>query len=281
MRNNPPPLAYRLLLGQALRAHRERAGLEPNDVAKALGWYQRKVGFVESGHRKIAMAEAERLSELFQLSPAERERVLNLASEARRRDMVTPPVAGWALEYVAVEAAATQVRVFQEELIPGFIQTASYARAILSTALVPARDGVEAAVTARLTRQQRITGPDAPNVHLLLGEAALRRLVGGPKVMREQLRTLSEFAEADHVTLQVLPFVAGEYAALGTSFMLLDVGEPCATFALTETLVDGEWYDGPPYLERFTAAFERVASASLDVEDSHALLLQVRDEIKE
>ncbi|AUS77525.1 XRE family transcriptional regulator [Actinoalloteichus sp. AHMU CJ021] len=268
----PPPLAYRLLLGQALRAHRERAGLDAGDVAKELGWYARKVAFVEGGHRVLALTETERLAELYSLSPSERDHVLMLAAEARRRDRETRPVAVWAQAYVAVEAAATRLRVFYEELIPGFIQSERYARAVLSTAVLPAAGGIDSAVAKRLARAAHVMGENAPQVSLVLGEAALHRRVGGTGGLRQQLDTLRHFAQLDHVTLKVLPFDAGEHTPIGTSFTLLDVGEPSATFAFTETMVDGEWHDSATYTQYFAVAFERVFTAALTPAESESLL---------
>ncbi|WP_026066265.1 helix-turn-helix domain-containing protein [Actinoalloteichus spitiensis] len=268
----PPPLAYRLLLGQALRAHRERAGLDAGDVAKELGWYARKVAFVEGGHRVLALTETERLAELYSLSPPERDHVLMLAAEARRRDRETRPVAVWAQAYVAVEAAATRLRVFYEELIPGFIQSERYARAVLSTAVIPAAGGIDSAVAKRLARAAHVMGENAPQVILVLGEAALHRRVGGTGGLRQQLDTLRHFAQLDHVTLKVLPFDAGAHAPIGTSFTLLDVGDPSATFAFTETMVDGEWHDSATYTQHFAVAFERVFAAALTPAKSESLL---------
>ncbi|WP_245588719.1 MULTISPECIES: Scr1 family TA system antitoxin-like transcriptional regulator [Actinoalloteichus] len=79
--------------------------------------------------------------------------------------------------------------------------------------------------------------------------------------------------------LQILSRAAGAYTPLGTSFMLLDVGEPVTTFAYTETFVSGQWYDGPPYLEKFAAAFERVVAQSLAEDESRALLQASYEEI--
>lgn len=274
-----PPLAYRLVLGQLLRTYRERAGLEAAAVADKLGWYLRKVNLVETGQRKLVATEVERLIELYQLTDEEIRKVLELAREARKRDTVTPPVAEWAQTYVAMEVAAHELRVFHEELLPGFAQTEEYARALLSQGILPMERGVEDAVARRLARQRHIMEPDGPRVTLVLGEAALHREVGGAKVMRRQIEFLREFAMLPNVALRVLPFRAGAHTALGSSFFLLYVGEPTTTFAYTETFVDGQWYDRPPYTEHYAIAFDRVHRAALPEAETLDLLERVIDEM--
>ncbi len=99
--------------------------------------------------------------------------------------------------------------------------------------------------------------------------------------MTHQLRTILEYSAAEQFKLQVLPLSAGEHIALGTSFSLLDVGEPATTFAYTETFVDGRWYDSAPYLEQFASAFQTISAKSLEEAESRALLQRVLEEIEE
>ncbi|MFI0469890.1 MULTISPECIES: helix-turn-helix domain-containing protein [Saccharopolyspora] len=263
MGSSPPPLAYRLVLGQSLRTYRERVGLDANTVADKLGWYSRKVNLVETGQRKLVATEVDRLLELYELSEAEQQYVQGLAREARKRDTATPPIAEWAQTYVAVEVAAQELKVFHEELLPGFVQTREYARALLSQGILQPERGVEDAVERRMTRQEHLIGLDAPRVTLILGEAAVRREVGGRRVLLEQLRFLKTFAELPHVSLRVLPFSSGAHTALGNSFSLLYVGDPVVTFAYAETFIDGQWYDRQQHTEKYAIAFDQAHRTSI------------------
>ncbi|MCP2260011.1 Helix-turn-helix domain-containing protein [Streptoalloteichus tenebrarius] len=279
MGSSPPPLAYRLLLGALLRTLRERTGMTPAEVAERLGWYVRKVNLVETGQRKVVLTEIDRLIELYKVSDEEEQRVRDLGREARKRDTASTPVAEWAQIYVAMESAARELRVYHEELLPGFAQTEEYAREILSHGFLPPKRGVDDAVLRRLERQQHITGPDAPTVAMVLAESALRREVGGREIMRRQVQFLRNLAVLPHISLRVLPNSAGAHAGLGTSFNLLYVGEPATTFAYAESLTDGQWYDRAPHTESYTIAFDRVFRAALPEDDTLTLLDQVINDL--
>ncbi len=262
------------------RSYRERAALDAATVAAKLEWYPRKVNLVETGQRKLVAAETDRLVQLYELSDAEGAYVQRLAREARKRDTSTPQVAEWAQTYVAVEAAAAELRILYEGLLPGFVQTEEYARAILRRGVAPPERGIEDAVRQRVSRQQHITGPEAPEVTLVLDEGAVRRCVGGAETMRRQLEFLEQLADLPHMARHVLPFVAGEHAALGNSFSLVYVGDPVVTFTYTETFADGHWYDRSPRTGQYELAFEQAYQASLSETDTIALFGRIIGEME-
>lgn len=277
---NPPPLARRIELGVLLRTYRERAGLDVAKVAAALGWsYVQKVGLVEAGKRTLAPLEVTALADLYKLSPAEREKVIELGKAARKRDPGPAFVADWAQTYVALEAAASHLKFFAEELLPGIFQTEDYARVLLEEGGILSPPEIDLAVTRRLERQRRLTEPDAPRVTVVLSESSLRRRVGGASVMRQQIDHIRKLAESDNIIVHILPFTAGAHLALGTSFTLIHLGDPVATFVYVEALTGSEFHDRPPHTEVYTIAFDRAQRAALSPAESLDMLDHLAQEI--
>jgi Domain of unknown function (DUF5753) len=111
------------------------------------------------------------------------------------------------------EAGARSLRLFEHVLVPGLLQTADYARAVLSTRPHTSADEIEELVTARLARQALLARADPPLLYVLLDEGVLHRPVGTPEVMATQLARLAELSEQTYVTLQVIPYSAGRTSA--------------------------------------------------------------------
>ncbi|GLZ36105.1 transcriptional regulator [Lentzea sp. NBRC 105346] len=279
MANPPPPLARRIELGALLRTYRERAGLDVAEVAGALGWsYVQKVGLVEGGKRRLAPAEVTVLAELFELSAEERDKVVALGRDARKRDPGPVFAADWAQTYIALETAATQLKVYAEELLPGLLQTEDYARVVLLEGGVLLPHEIDRAVEQRAERQKRL---EETRLTAVLSESGLRRQVGGPTIMRRQLEHIVELAQRPNVAFQVLPFGAGAHLALGTSFTLIPLGDPLVTFVYVEALTDSDFYDRPPHTEVYTLAFDRAQRAALPAPESLAVLDQLVGELKQ
>lgn len=112
--------------------------------------------------------------------------------------------------------------MYQNQLVPGLMQTEGYAEAVIRSARPNiAIDEVERQVAARATRQSLLTRRDALEAWIVLDEAVLRRNVGGTDVMGAQLQHLLVLADLPSVTLQVLPFEHGAHASMGTAFSYL------------------------------------------------------------
>ena len=108
--------------------------------------------------------------------------------------------------------------------MPGLLQTPAYARALLRVGHPGAsEEEIEDKLAARLSRQERLLNDRPPRLWGVMDEAVVRRQVGGPEVLREQLASLLPLVETAHTTLQVMPFSGGEHACLGGSLILLDL----------------------------------------------------------
>ncbi|WP_461145228.1 helix-turn-helix domain-containing protein [Salinifilum aidingensis] len=269
--SNTWPAVRRVQVGLILRNLRERAGVKPKEIAERLDWYSTKVTRVEKGELTVSAAEVEVLLTMFSVPDgAEAEQLRELAREARRRDQPAK-VPDWAATYVALEGAATEIKSYDPELIHGTLQTEDYARAILSDPLDDSRD-IEPAIRERLARGSRVLEGTGPSLWCVLGEAVLYREVGNHEVLREQLEHLRVAAQRPNITIQIVPFSAGQHIAVGSSWVLLHLGEPVATYAYLEGLTGSDYLDKPSHTEKYVTAFDKLRAAAASERATMAML---------
>ncbi|WP_233159515.1 DUF5753 domain-containing protein [Pseudonocardia sp. MH-G8] len=177
--------------------------------------------------------------------------------------------------YIAFETEAARVQDFTITYVPGLLQTADYARAMMRA--VPVRrsaEDLDNEVAARLYRQRRLTSVEDPlELMVVVDESALLRPVGGPRVLRAQLSQIGELAALETVTLHVLPAAVGAHAALPSGFTILnygDLGEP--DMAYVEHTLGALSLDKDGDVARARLTFERVLSDALDPAESVALV---------
>jgi hypothetical protein len=131
----------------------------------------------------------------------------------------------WFEMYLGLEQAASVIRTYEPQLVPGLLQTESGARAVIQlNPDLPVTD-IDRRVALRMKRQRVLTQPEAPNLWAVIDEAALWRL-DGRAAMRDQMQHLIDMAELPNVTLQVMPFYSGAHAAVGGPFTILRFSEP-------------------------------------------------------
>src|SRR5262249_30922302 len=122
-----------------------------------------------------------------------------------------------------LEAGAASIRNFEPLVVPGLLQTEDYARQMSRGGPRELdQDEVERLVQGRMERQRVLSRKDRPRLWAVLDEAVIRRVVGDPAIMREQLLHLVECAEQGRTTLQVVPFGAGAHAGTTGPFVILD-----------------------------------------------------------
>jgi transcriptional regulator with XRE-family HTH domain len=261
------PAGSRRRLGAELRRLRTEAGLHLDRVAEQVPCSTSKISRLETGKGSPKAADVQRLMEIYGVGPgAEAEMLLRLVRDSRGHgwwerytDGVTPErfVLDDSNRYTALEDDAVAVRTFDVVALHGLVQTAGYARAVMSAFLPhhPAAE-IEQLVTLRLKRQEALTrAVDPLRYSAVVDESVLSRVVGGPDVMREQLQHLLRVAEVPTVDLRVLPFSAGMHRAHTGRFAVLEfpaaVGPP---------VVHVEGSAGTSYLEAETdvAVYEEV-----------------------
>jgi len=272
------PTLRRRELGVRLRSMRLSHGLTVEQVAEQLLCSPSKVSRMETGQRAATLRDVRDLCDLYGVTdPAERERLMELAREAKQ--------VGWwqtfALPYttyVGLEQEAVSLRIFHSSVAPGLFQVANYTRAIHQVGIPRFDDAmIEERVSERGTRQEIFERPEPPKVELVLDEAVLRRPIGGPSVMDEQLARIAELAGHPAVTVQILPYSAGAHPALESDFVILDFGDRAHRVVYVEGLVGQIYMERAQDVERYELVFDRLRTMASSAPDSVKLIREVRE----
>lgn len=254
----------RILLGSQLRRLREERGVSRQDAGYVIRASESKISRLELGRVSFKERDVADLLTLYGVNDEqEREALLQLAREANtpgwwhRYSEVLP---GWFQTYVGLEEAAGLIRTYELQFVPGLLQTEDYARAVFRLGNADAAEAeIEQRVELRMHRQQRLKGPDAPRLWAVLDEAALRRPIGGPEVMRGQLEHLITVSKMPNVTLQVMPFQFGGHAAEGGAFSILRFPEPdLPDVVYVENLTGALYLDKRDDVDTYMQAMERL-----------------------
>jgi len=265
------PTVLRILLGAQLRRLREAKGITRDDAGYLIRSSDSKISRMELGRVSFKERDVADLLTLYGITDDhERQALLGLARQAntpgwwhRYGDLLP----GWFQAYIGLEEAATLIRTFEVQFVPGLLQTEAYARAVITQGNpdAPAEE-VERRVDLRRRRQQLLTrpAPDAPRLWAVVDEAALRRPIGGRPVLRGQLERLVEATELANVTVQVLLFGVGGHAAEGGAFTVLRFAEPdLPDVVYVEQLTSALYLDKPEDVDAYVAVMNR-----LDVESA-------------
>jgi transcriptional regulator with XRE-family HTH domain len=277
---NPTLRARRLAL--ELLRRREAAGLTREETARQLEWSTSTIFRIETGRSRPQPGNVKVLLELYGVTGPERDGLIRLAREARQpgwwhsfRDVLPNPYE----VFIGLEAGAASIRNFEPVVVPGLLQTEEYARQMSRGGPRELdRDDIERRVQVRMERQRILTREDRPRLWAVIDEAVIRRAVGGPEVMAEQLRHLIECAEQGKTTLQVVPFSAGAHAGTTGPFIILDFPEPTdPSVVYVETLAGDLYLEECADVDRYTLAFDRLLAAALHPDDSVRLVQQAAD----
>ena len=270
------PTNRRRRLGAELRRLREASGLTIDRVAEALECSQSKVSRIETGQVSATPRDVRDMLELYQVDPARREAMVQIAREARQRGWwhTFVDVPDGVPAYVGLETAATSIDIYMSLIVPALLQTADYARAIIG-AVRPdlPRAEIDRRVELRMSRQALLDRDDPPELRVLLDEAVLQRPVGGPAVMAAQLRRLLEDAQRPAVTLRVLPIVTGAHAGMDGPFTIFGFPAPAEPDVIAlDSAADALYLEGAEDLRRYRRVFERLLPAALTPEESAAFI---------
>lgn len=263
------PTVRRRRLGAELRHRREHAGLSLENVAERLECSQSKISRIETGHTSVNVRDVRDLLTIYGATEAEIVELTELAREARQKAWWHPYSQVLSSAYVGLEAEAVRVRTYEQQLVPGLLQTEGYARATMRTLPGRGEEEISNRVRVRMKRQSLLDQEESFNLWVVLDEAALSRPVGGDDVMREQLRRLLQAAKRPNVRLQVLPFEIGAHAGMDGTFAILDFREPGdRSVVFAENATGGLFIDKREELERYQNLFEQVQTAALGPEQS-------------
>jgi transcriptional regulator with XRE-family HTH domain len=279
------PTVQRMLVGARLRRLRTDLGLTREQAAdhiRASAW---KIHRLENG--QVGFKERDLLDLLALYGVDDREEVadtLALAREANHPGWwqhygdVLP---AWFRAYVDLESAASLIRTYEGQFIPGLLQTDEYIRAVVQGAhLSEAGDDVGRRVRLRMARQILLTREQPPRLWAVIDEAALRRPVGGREVMRGQLERLLEASKLPNVTLQILPFAAGAHPAMVGSFSILRFpDQELPDVVYLEHLTSASYLSKTDEVDRYLHVMESICVRAAAPDRTAELLGKILDEL--
>jgi transcriptional regulator with XRE-family HTH domain len=276
------PADYKKRLGERIAELMEAAGTSKDQVEKLLECSPSKVNRILRGDVAVNAAELRLLLDHFKLKGTERDEMVQLGEEARRRRPATPwgsAVPEALKKYFPTEETALLIRTYDPEVIHGLAQTEDYARALISSNPVHRPGDVTRLVQARMARQQRLNGANPPELHMVLSEGALHREVGGPEVMKAQLQHLVELSKRPNITIQVVTFKTGAHVAAGFSFVLFTPPDR-PVVAYTENLTDGLFVTEPGRTETYDAlTWPALLTSANNAESSRKLLSRLSQQL--
>lgn len=277
MRAQSRPTAQRRQLAVWLRELRENADLKIEDVAEALNFSPSKLSRIETGQVSVVPDDVQDLLNVYDVRDERRERLIQIAREARQKSWWQKYSDVRPSAYVGYESTASTVYIYEALLVHGLLQTSDYARAVLHSLRPEMYDEeVERWIKLRTERQALLTQDDPPAVDAILNEAVLRSLVGGPAVMRDQLNRLIEIARLPAVTLRVLLFEAGEHPGLHGAFTILGFPEPTQPdLVYLEHNTRESFLKSRDELRRYREVFKRLGTAALEPDESVAFIVKL------
>jgi Domain of unknown function (DUF5753) len=138
---------------------------------------------------------------------------------------------------------------------------------------------VDQRVEARIRRQDLLTKEKPLNLSIVMDEAVLHRVVGGPAIMGAQLRHLVDMTELPNATIQVIPYDVGAHPALESTFYILDFGEAVPSVIYVEGLVGWIYLERTEDIDRYRRVFERLSGIALSPEESVKVMTKIERSI--
>jgi transcriptional regulator with XRE-family HTH domain len=283
MATEPGPAVRRRQLGRQLRDLRIAAGLKTMEAAaERSGLSRATISRVESAKQTILPRTVRLLCQTYGIGAPMLDHLLRLAAESDDRSWLlaySDTVPNWFERYVGEESEATEIWSYENEFVPGLLQTADYCRAVSAAAGPNVREeDLQRLVTLRQARQERLSGKNSPRLSIVINEAVIRRVVGSPEIMREQLRHLQKLAKSPNITLRVLPFSAGAHPAMTGSFTMLHFPADTGVSTIFVEVDSGAIYPNRPTdVDRYSWIFSRLCDLALSSAKSAALAGRVAD----
>ncbi|GII84833.1 transcriptional regulator [Sphaerisporangium siamense] len=279
------PTVLRMALGHHLRRLREARGITRDEAGYAIRGSESKISRLELGRSPIKTRDLADLLTLYGITD-EREREA-LTAMARQAGLpgwwheFAGLLPGWFEPYVGLEEAASVIRAYEVQFIPGLLQTPDYARAVIRLVHgAEPPDDIDRRVGLRMRRQHRLLRADGLRLWAIVDEAALRRPLGGPGVQRAQLEHLITAAAAPNISLQVLPFAAGGHAAAGGPITILRFAEAAISDVVyLEQLASALYLDKRADVDDYTAIMNELTVQAAPIGETPTLIKSIIDDL--
>lgn len=252
------------LVGAQLAMFREFAGLTQRELAERVCVHEETIASVEQGRRPLKPDLAKALDRVLDTKRALETAVANMPEI----DLIP----AWAEQYMDIEAEAIALSWFENQVLPGLLQTESYARAVFRSKVpVLSEDEINAQVAARLARQEIHHRKVPPNTSFIISEAIVRDRLGGDEVYAETLHHLRTRADLPGITVQVMPLGRQTHAGLDGPFILLETPDH-QHLAYTETQRGSQLITDPNEVSILAQKYAMLRTQALNPEETKGLL---------
>ncbi len=269
------PTVLRILLGTQLRRLRESRGVTAQAAAKAIRGSESKISRIELGRNAVREVDIADLLNLYGITdPAEREQLLTLASQANQQGWwhrYQDVLPNWFQSYIGLEESAESIRSFDNQFVPGLLQTEDYALAVFQLGAYTDAE-TDRLVYLRKERQRRFASGGL-RLWAIIDEVALRRPVGNADLMRAQLEHLIDISVRPGLTLQVTPFLTGASYAAPSSFSILSFAvDDLPDVVYVEQLTSAMYLDKRADVDRYAEAMDHIRATSYTREQTQELI---------
>lgn len=263
MPNGDPFADGMAFFGSEVKRLRERAGMTQQELADAMHYSLDSIKSIEIG-REFGSEKFARTADKIFGTGEQLERLREFITRVTMRP--------WFRDRMIVERKAAEIWEYETYVISGLLQTEAYMRAVVDgNRPALSRDEREEAVALRLERQAILYRDNPPHLWAILEESALRRIVGGQKVMAGQYEHLLTLSELPNVTIQIIPNGNGVTAGFGRSFSVLTFDANPALVYLEE-IQDARYVRDPAKVRRYMFAYEHLRASALDESKSAELI---------
>ncbi|MBO2449707.1 helix-turn-helix domain-containing protein [Actinomadura barringtoniae] len=274
----------RRAIGKALRAVREEAGYSLAAASRHVERSASSLSIIENGGQLLRPRDLNFILDSYEVDPGLRATLLTLTKQEQQT--------GWWNEfrditslddrdYVSLENSASRLSGIYTQSIPGLLQTEEYTRSIMRASLFendPRR--AERYVGFRMARQRVLRSPAPPQLHVIIDEAALRRVRSEPGVMSDQLQHLLDRSRDEHVTIQVLSFSSAAAVTHNGTFAIVEVGAPSTlSVVLVDRLTKRISIEDAEEIDRFHVAFRQTVPVALSPHDSRIMIEEVASQL--
>ncbi|GIH94021.1 helix-turn-helix domain-containing protein [Planobispora siamensis] len=279
------PTALRILLGSQLRRLREERGLTREEAGERIRGSESKISRMELGRVGLRERDVADLLTLYGVEDQDARAavmdLLNRANEPGWWHRFNDLLPGWFQTYVGLEEAASRIRTYEVQFVPGLLQTKEYARAVITAGGAGiAPEEISRRVDLRIERQRVLERPDGPFFWAVIDEAALRRPIGGADVMRAQLEHLMDLMRQPNITIQVMPFSFGGHSAEGGAFSILRFQDrELPDVVYVEQLASALYLDKREDVDRYSEVMERLCAVSTTPDETVDILRRIIKEI--
>lgn len=266
-----------------MRKLRANKGMTLEEAGRLVGVSKATVSRYETQEGPVKWPIVDALCREYGVSEAERNAVVGLAKDAKNQGWWAPFTDSIPADMnllLTLEDEAVREDHFSCVYVPGLLQTRNYNTAIQqANEMRLAAEEIERLVDIRMKRQEILSRAKPPHLWAILDESVIRRVVGSPEIMREQLGHLLEANESPHITLQILPFAKGAHSAALGSFVILGGAEPSLDVVYVDLHVGSVFMEKDTELDRYRLAFDYLRAQAWDMAASSAMIRRVREEM--